>query len=239
MDEKGLEFPEAYLETPDREMRLEAETGQRQPEVTGAWLRENCPPFTYATTSDHVRAYETAGRLGLGISWHIDPLYGERHWGTIDQESSEARNEFYELRRRDPMFATPPRGERLIGTRLRARVLLERGARQHTFDNFLAVLHGEMIEAILCELLHLATEEFKDFRESELGKMGNCQVVEFSRRRPNGKGFSYRYEFIRTSNPYLEEFGDWVHISELSFSRASFKEAELIERAERYPSLYC
>lgn len=228
-------YPAAYLDTPDREMRLEAKVGSIQPKVTGDWMRENCPRFDYATAADHVRAYETAGNLGLDLRWYIDCFYGERYWGEIDAGSPQMREKFYALRKRDPMHATPPNGERLLSARHRARVLLERGARQHSLDSFLGVFHGEMIEAIICELLHLNTEEFRLFGDSPLGKMGNCQVVEFTRKSPWDSKVHHRMHAMRSSNPFKEEFGDWVRIEELPFARRSFSDQDLCARAERYP----
>ncbi len=228
-------FPQQYLQTPDREMRLEAEIGELQPKVTGEWIRQNCPAFTFATAADHVRAYETAGNLGLGLNWYIDCFYGERYWGEIDSGSADAREKFYELRKRDPMHATPPNGERLLSARLRARVLLERGARQHSLDNFLGVFHGEMIEAIICELLHLNTEEFHHFDRSPLGKMGNCQVVEFTRVSPWSARVHHKMVAMRSSNPFKKEFGEWVRIDDLPFARKKFDDQQLLSRAQRYP----
>ena len=81
LKEKGKikDYPPKYLETPDREMRLENSFGTKYPVVAGAWILKNCPRFTVAQASDHVRAYETAGRLGLSLQWSIDCFYGERH----------------------------------------------------------------------------------------------------------------------------------------------------------------
>ena len=235
--DEGLiqDFPRKYIRTPDREMRLEEVIGTVQPIITGEWIKENCPKFDFATAADHIRAYETAGLLNLDLEWFIECFYGERHWGEIDLQDPSARKRFYALRERDPMFATPPNGERLLSARHRARVLLERGARQHSLDNFLGVFHGELIEATICEILHLNTEEFKQYRKSKHGRMGNCQVVEFTRVDPWTGRVHPRTFAMRTSNPYLEEFGAWHRISDLEFARRSFSDKDLLERAEKYP----
>lgn len=229
------ELPKKYLETPDREMRLEELIGQMQPKITGRYLKSLEINFDYATTSDHVRAYETAGLLKLDLKWFIECFYGERHWGEIDLQDPKVRETFYQQRSRNPYYATPPNGERLLSARHRARVLLERGARQHSLENFLGVFHGEMIEAIVSELLHLNTEEFIEFRKSGIGRMGNCQVLEFTRVCPKTKRVSNKMLAMRTSNPFLKEFGEWIMIDDIPFSRPRFKDAELLARAAKYP----
>ena len=93
-----------------------------------------------------------------------------------------------------------------------------------------------MIEAIACEILHLNTEGFKQFLKSEFGRMENCQLLEFTRVCPMTNRVYPRMHSIRTSNPYLKEFGSWHKIDDLPFASCKYTSQELVEMAKKYPT---
>lgn len=230
--DKTLPYPQAYLNTPDREFRLSSK-GVEQTKATGEYLAKIYPKgVDIVYVSDHTRAKETAALVCLHAGWDkvnikVDPQLGERHWGSFHLQDSDKRVEILNMKKRDPLHVPMPDGETLLETRNRTRVLLERCVRQHGNKNVLVFTHGEYIEAIWSEIAHMRTEEQVIFFSSDIGDIKNCQIIEF---KSNTK--TKKIEKVKSSNPHLQEFGDWIYLKSKFFSPS-----ELLEEVNQYPNL--
>jgi len=230
------EFPPSFAQTPDREFRLSS-NGREQAVKTGEWLRTQYPNgFDVIYVSDHIRAKETAGIVCNAAGWsaadiRVDPLLGERHWGDFAYLSAAEREEFLELKQRDPLHVTPPNGETLLQTRARSRILLERSVRQYAGQTVLVFSHGEFIEASWAEIQHMTTEQQRTFFHSPAGDIKNCQVVEFASVHPTaaeeGEG---KLRWVRSSCPSAGLEGDWAALTPRRFTPA-----ELLAEVQHYP----
>ncbi|MCB0340021.1 MAG: histidine phosphatase family protein, partial [Bdellovibrionales bacterium] len=236
---KGIisEYPEGFAEKPDREIRL-SRRGRDQALATGPWLAAQYPEgFDVIYVSDHIRAQETAALVCQAAGWNdtlirIDPQLGERNWGRFALADLELRNEIMELRKRDPLHVPMPDGETLLETRSRARILLDRAARQFAGQRVLVFSHGEYIEAVWAEIAHMPTEEQLEFFHSDAGDIKNCQIVEFGSDGPSQATYDGKLRWVRSSCPQAEIFGDWAQILPKLFTPA-----QLLETVDKYPNL--
>jgi len=231
------EYPQAALSTPDREFRLSSR-GRNQAEITGRWLKEAHPEgFDVVYVSDHVRARETAGLVCREAGWkevliRIDPQLGERNWGRFAFVDTDRRREVMELRQRDPLHAPMPDGETLLQTRTRTRVLLERIVRESRGQRVLVFSHGEYIEALWAEVGHFSTEAQREFFQTPVGDIKNCQVVEFTSRDPMSGEHRGQLRWVKSSCPHAGLAGSW---SEFQYQK--FSPEERLATVERYPHL--
>lgn len=231
------EYPAEFSSTPDREIRLSSR-GLHQAELTGAWLRGRYPDgFDAIYVSDHTRAKETAGTLCLAAGWEhigirVDPLVGERNWGTFASCAPEHRAQVMKYRERDPLHNPMPDGETLLETRHRSRELLDRCARHFSGQRVLVITHGEYIEALWAEISHMNTERQKEFFSSPAGNIKNCQIVEFASVHPESGESTRGFQWSRSSCPHAEIEGSWDTIE-----RVSFTAKELLAQASCYPRL--
>lgn len=225
--DKTYKYPESYLTTPDREVRL-SKLGREQTKKTGEYLAKEYPQgVDVIIVSDHTRAKETAALVCLAAGWdkvsiQVDPQVGERNWGNFAKQSPEVRAEFFKSKHRDPLHTPISDGETLLEARTRTRVLLERCARQYEYKTVLVFTHGEYIECIWSEIAHMRTEEQVEFFNGAGGDIKNCQVVEF--KSTNGK-----LNQVKSSNPHLDEKGEWTKLD-----RKLFSPEELLAEVETY-----
>jgi broad specificity phosphatase PhoE len=230
-------YPKAFEKIPDREFRL-SKLGRAQADATGPWLRDQYPDgFDVIYVSDHTRAKETAALVCRAAGWReveirIDPLLGERNWGTFAGEDDARRQEIMRYRRRDPLHSPMPDGETLLFTRWRSRELLDRCAREFGEKRVLVFSHGEYIEALWAEVEHMNTERQIKFFQSDAGDIKNCQVVEFSSINPAGGKYTGKMHWVRSSCPQAGIFPLWSAIE-----RPEFTPEQLLEQVRRYPNL--
>lgn len=209
-------LPEEFFKTPNRELRLTS-IGVAQCKPTGEYLASQYPDrFSLIVTADFIRSTETmlhtvAAAGWPGVELATETLYGERIWGPMPTDRDAVLQEM-EMRRRDPMNWCTPGGEMLVSTRVRARILLDRAKREFAGNSMLVFTHGEFIEAVLAEVYHLDTESFIEFRNSELGDIDNCQVIELSSINPGSGLCEGELHWIRSSCPQKGEFGFWQPI---------------------------
>lgn len=221
------EYPEFAKTTPDREFRL-SKKGVAQAKETGLWLKKEYPEgFDVIYVSDFIRAKETCALICKEAGWNdvkikVDPQLVERNWGVFNLKNAERRKQLLKAKKRDPLHFPMPHGETLLETRTRSRVFLDRCARQFVGKKVLVVTHGEYIEAIWSEIAHYRTENQKEFFESPMGDIKNCQVVEF-------KSDEKRFSEVRSSNPQLQMFGDWNKID-----REELTPDQLLEEVKKY-----
>ena len=238
------EYPDRYKSIPDREFRLSRQ-GCQQARDTGPWLREQYPEgFDVICVSDHVRARETVALVCQSAGWNdveirIDPLLGERNWGTFSFADSEKRDHVLHHQRRDPLHGMMPDGETLLGTRHRSRELLDRCARQYSGKRILVVSHGEYIESLWSEIAHFSTEQQLEFfrprveeSKNRAGDIKNCQVVEFSSVDPSSHNATGKLHWVRSSCPRAQFFGEWATIA-----RARYSPQDLLRQVNQYPNL--
>jgi broad specificity phosphatase PhoE len=187
--------------------------------------------------SDHIRARETAAIVCETAGWHdclirIDPLIGERSWGTFHEVDEDKRDAFMTLRKRDPLHAPLPNGEALLFTRLRARMLIQKAAQQFADQRVLVFSHGEYIESFWGELAHWTTEKQRAFFHSSAGDVRNCQVVEFTNTHPVTQKDEGLLRWVRSSCPQADIYHDW---HELEYKK--FTPKELLELVKQYPQM--
>lgn len=234
---RSAEIPRGFFDAPNRELRL-TKGGVEQCGPTGKWLKEEYPEgFARIFTADFIRSTETAVSTVLAAGWpgvdlFTESLYGERIWGEMPIEPEALKGEL-KRRKRDPFGWITKNGEMLLSTRLRARVLLERAKREHAGEDILVFTHGEFIEAVLAEVLHLDADEFRSFRKSKLGDIDNCQIIELSSVDPASGESDGKLRWIRSTNAWKGEFGDWQPIV-----RKRHTPAALRKRVERYPRFF-
>lgn len=231
------DYPPGFSAIPDREFRLSVQ-GRTQALRTGAWLKTAYPaPPEIVYTSDHIRAQETAALVCKAAGWHdahirIDPLLGERNWGSWAAQPPQVRSEILSVAKRDPLNHSMPDGETMLATRWRSRELLDRCARQFSGKNVLVFSHGEYIKAVWSEIAHMSTEQQLEFFQAPRGEIHNCQVVEFASESPLDGHNNGKLEWVRSSCPSSQNVGSWEAIS-----RAVLTPDEILSKLDRYPHL--
>lgn len=230
-------YPPEFITTPDREVRLTS-AGVVQADKTGTWLATRYPQgFAARFVSNHVRAMETAAHLAEGAgwlteSWKIEPLLGERNWGNYQQLPPEERARVMALRQRDPNYCPMPDGETLLETRLRSRELLN-GLGRYSGRDILIVTHGEFAEALWSEIVHMSTERQIDFFSSRDGKIGNCQVIEFSAEDPETDEWNGKLRWVTSSCPHEGKAGNWKRLQSEVFLPAQLRAT--VNRYMKFP----
>lgn len=231
------DYPPGFSSIPDREFRLSVQ-GRSQSLATGSWLQRVYPtPPEIIYASDHIRAQETAALVCKGADWkhakiRIDPLLGERNWGTWAAQPTHVRNEILANAQRDPLNHSMPEGETMLATRWRSRELLDRCARQFAGKNVLVFSHGEYIKALWSEIAHMSTEQALEFFHSSRGEIRNCQIVEFSSEPLSSQESTGKLEWVRSSCPSSRVEGSWSPIE-----RAVVTPDEILAKLDRYPHI--
>jgi broad specificity phosphatase PhoE len=232
------DYPPGFSSIPDREFRLSVQ-GRSQALQTGAWLKTAYPtPPEIIYASDHIRAQETAALVCKGAGWtdakiRIDPLLGERNWGSWAAQPPNIRHDITTNSRRDPLNHPMPDGETMLATRWRSRELLDRCARQFGGKHVLVFSHGEYIKAVWSEIAHLGTEQQLEFFNSSEGDVHNCQVVEFSSESPSSGKNDGKLQWVRSSCPPAQTEGAWKPIE-----RNILTPDEILQKLGRYPPIY-
>lgn len=229
--------PENFSEILDREVRL-SDFGVLQATKTGQFLDNEFPDgFTKIIASDHVRAKETAAIVLSEVNWPnksvlIDPMVGERNWGSYHKQERDFQLELLARNKRDPLHLVMPEGESMLGARLRARLILNQLAMEG-HDTVLIFSHGEFIEAMWAEIEKMHTQQQIAFFESPEGNVANCHVVEFSGV-DAGQQLSLTREYAtkRSCNPSKKEFVYWDY-SNISKELLSIK--TLMSLVNKYP----
>lgn len=228
-------FPPEYKNARDREFRL-SKLGVKQAKETGKALKKLYPNgFDEILVSDFTRAKETVALICLSAGWkevkiRIDPQLGERNWGKFHELTDEQRKAVFHNKKHDPLNTAMPDGETLLNTRLRARVLLERCARQFTDKKVLVVSHGEYMECVWSEISAMRTEAQVKFFESPAGDIKNCQVVEFVSK-PDKNGVN-KFNKYRSINPF---FG--IERGFKTIKRETLTPSQILEEVSQYKSI--
>lgn len=235
-------YTHAFLQRHTSTWRL-TDRGQRQAQRAGAWLRSAFPQgFSRHTTSDYIRALETAGRLGLpNASWFCDSYLTERDWGELDRcpqhEREERFGEALRLRKTEPFFWKPPNGESFNNVCLRVDRHLDTLHRASSdTDSEIVVCHGEVIWAFRVRIERLPQAAFRALHLSENpdDRIYNCQIIHYTRRNPDTGEiipFIGWMRTVRASDMPIRDMG-WKKIV-----RATFSNDDLIRLAEEVPRM--
>lgn len=219
-----------------------APEGREQAKKAGEWLRENFPePFGRYYVSSYVRAWETAGLLGLpDANWMEHAYLGEREWGQMSSLSPDERQTTFrreiERAKRDGLWWAPPGGESVAQVTQRVNDVLSTLARECSDKSVIAVCHSEVMWAFRFLLERMTEEQYRLLDESQdpLDRIHNCQVIEYSRQDPdNPDKITPRYDWMRSVCPWdpRRSRNEWQRIV-----RPRFSNARLLERVARYPS---
>src|SRR5690606_26135830 len=136
---------------------------------------------------------ETSALLDLpDADWRISPYLRERWWGDLDRLSYEERQKVFEQNLADreitPYYWRPPNGEALVEVVARLRPILSALHRECQGKRVVIVCHGEVMEAFRMELERLSEHGYLEWEEQKkvdpTQKIGNCQILHYSRRDP-------------------------------------------------------
>lgn len=223
-DESG--YTERFVTTPGRRWQL-TDAGRRQARCAGAWIRAEFDGFDRFYASPFTRTKQTATQLALrwavddqpgrgGPRWYLNRSLRERDWGDI---GSIPRKEFsdrpeYALnaqrQRSDPLYWVPPGGESIAQVaENRVRNFLDTLHRELGGERVLAVTHGEFIWATRLVLERLDDDEFVRLTDDDSQRIGNCEIVHYTRRDPSTGAISDRLEWLRRSRPVGDHAAGW------------------------------
>ena len=234
--------PDGFHDRHDWQMRLSAR-GAAQAEAAGIWLRQEFPEgFDRAYASSLIRTRETASRLGILATWHLDDRWREREWGEVGVLNNAERAAQYplsmQLREQSKWYWHPAGGESLAtDVRLRFTTILDTLHREMDGQRVLAVTHGQMIDVARFVLERLLPEEWEAQDHDRQRQIPNCAIVHYSRVNPETQEVGPRMAWRRVICPWDESQswngGAWEHFE----AKRTFTNAELLEQVEAYPRL--
>ncbi len=184
-------FTEEYYERHSSQWRL-TDKGIAQAEAAGRWLRANMSVnFDRYYTSEYLRAIETAYHLNLpGANWFLEFYLRERDWGDLDVMPVKERNEKYAAsmaaKKRDALYWTPPNGENMAGSCLRADRVIDTLHRECEDGRTILVGHGEIMWAFTIRLERLTQWRYYELDQSKdpCDRIHNGQIIQYTRRNP-------------------------------------------------------
>ena len=110
----------------------------------------------------------------------------------------------------DPLYWVPPGGESIAQVaENRVRNFLYTLHRELDGRRVLAVTHGEFIWATRLVLERFDDDEYERLVTDDAERIGNCEIVHYSRRDPTSELTSDRLEWIRRSRPVDDGAGGW------------------------------
>ena len=233
--------PAGFFDRHDSEMRL-SPTGRAQARAAGDWLRRHdLSTFDRYYVSPHVRTAETAATLALGGDWTIDLRWRERDWGEFGVLNEADRVERFALSKKlkdqNKWYWCPPGGESLAtGVYGRFRDILNTLHREASGQRVLAVTHGEMIDVARFVLERLTPQQWLAQDADPAYNVGNCQVLQYTRRDPASGLLDGRMRWTRSVCPWDGSLswhgGRWVEIP-----RRQYGDGDLMDIVNGYPRL--
>lgn len=234
-------IPNGYHERHDSYMRLSPE-GTKQAQAAGEWLKNNnLASFERYYVSPHIRARETAGRLGINGEWRVEDRWRERNWGEYANLSNEERSKVFgisqKLREQHSWYWCPPGGESLATeVRLRFESMLGTLHRETASKRVIAVTHGDLIEAARFVLERMTPEEWSSQIELGIHPVKNCQILHYSRVNPHNGSQEKWLCWRRIICPWDESLswqnGEWVELQPSIWS-----DEQLLESVKDYDRL--
>ncbi len=225
--------PSSHRGLPDWRHRL-TEDGRRQASAASAFFEGKLGTrFDAGFVSPFFRTRETASLLGdPEFEWFIDDRLKERDWGVFGAATAAERTEKYsatqELREKSAWYVTLDGGESLSsGVLIRVRDFLGTLHREYSDQRVIVVTHGEFMWTARFVLERMLPEKWEALDKSELHKIRNCSVLEYTRRDPDTGQLHSRLGWRRLS--YLDspstspDGGKWVPLGK----RRTFTGAQL------------
>lgn len=244
-------YTDAFAKAKNWQTRL-TDKGRAQAKAAGEYIRaEVAERFDARFFSYFVRTRETAGLLGVdGPNWQRSPYLHERDWGTIDSpppgefETSDYKTQM-EQRKSNPLFWRPPNGERVIDVAMRFDRVLQtihrdvNDGRIPEHGKAILVTHGEVIDAARVPLEKMDEVKFYEWINDKRpeNESHNGQVIHYTRRLdPDNPAseLARKVMFRRSVCPWDRSRSSdaWMRIE-----HPTYTDEELLEGAERYPSL--
>lgn len=217
----GLPTPPADEQQSSRLWLLNA-TGEKQAEVTGAWMRENgLEGFDRHYCSPYVRAMQTAALLRLpDASWWLEPLLRERDRGyefvANREELAGAFPHSVRGKKHDTFLWRPAGGESIADVDLRLRGVLSTLARELDGKRVVCVTHEDAMDALRFRLEKMTIAEWIDHNEQSVEPISNAAILHYSRLNP------------KDPSDILERFG-WVRLVDIS-GRGGFDWRPIVRR---------
>ncbi len=233
------DFTEEFLNRHSSKLRL-TDKGKVQAKMAGEWLKsQGLDRFDGYYVSEYTRAMETAALLNLpDANWHTDYQLRERDHGRVDILPDNVRQEQFQdymrLRKMHLFYAPWPDGESMpeVCERLRSNII-DTLHREMADKQVVIVSHGDLMRAfrVILEYMPADTYHVVDGEDQKWFKIGNCQVVHYTRVNPNDPTEVLPHlGWVRSVNPIAPTFAghDWQPIV-----RKKHTNAELLALAER------
>jgi broad specificity phosphatase PhoE len=224
-----------FRDVPDAEYRL-TPTGVEQACKAGEWLAAARTEFAgelVGFVSPFVRAKETAGNLGLGLTWLSYPFLTERSWGDywdLDEAAQQARKV---RKRRDPLYTGMPGGQSFSDLASTNYLFFGMLHREHEKNTVVAVCHGERMFMMRYQLERMTDETFRSLMRSQRtgDRIRNGQIIEYTRQNPDTGELSARLDWMRSFCPWDLRQKDlsWKRIE-----RKRLSDTDLLAYAERH-----
>ena len=151
------------------------------------------PYFDFSYTSDYVRAFETAGHLGLpGVEWRRSPFLIERDWGVLDNLPHDERMQRFAdamaRHEREGIFWRATNGERLVDVMAsRIHRVMDTLHRECADKRVGMVCHGELMHAFRIVIERVPPEEYTPWYHMPDGsdwRIPNGGILHYTRRDP-------------------------------------------------------
>lgn len=227
-DVKG--FTREFLDRHSSQFRL-TDKGVAQAKAAGAWLKSNgFARFDRYYASEYIRAFETAGHLGLELlpeqRWYLDFFLRERDYGQFDvmpyAERVEKFPDYVKHKGRDGFFWKPPGGESMADAALRLGRLLDTLHRECADKRVIVVCHGETMWAMRVRLERMMAKRYDalDASNDARDRIHNCQILHYTRRDPVSGAMGRRYDWMRSICPWDESLSSnaWTRIERPVFT---------------------
>ena len=237
------------VHTSERRLSLR---GIEQAQAAGKWLDAFaaeqaikrgglCYDQSRYVVSPYVRAMETAGYLGLPVTWRPDARLSERNWGELDHMTHEDRikqfGEMLQNREAHALFWTPPGGESLQTVMMRVWLHLDMLHRQCSDLDVYEVSHGETMWVFRFMLEYWMPKDLArrmlESDEDYQNKILNCRIIHYTREREDGS-LTNRFTRVRLINPVDPE-DPKTNLPWQPIVQRQFTSAELLQYAADFP----
>lgn len=218
--------------------------GRKQAVAAGKWFIKNGITIDRCYVSEYVRALETAALLALpNAKWFVDPQLRERDYGLLehlpDAVCRQQYPRYFELEEQNKFYTACPGGESMadVCNRIRNNTLSTLHREMADKNSALIVCHGNIIEGFRVILERIPARVYNQLMKDEADwfKVGNGQIVHYTRRNPKNPHNILPYmNWVRSFNPSDPDYAghDWREIE-----RKTYTNEELLKIVHLYPQL--
>jgi NAD+ kinase len=217
-------YSERFRARPTERWRL-TDQGVEQAKAAGQWLRERFDHFDRYYVSEYHRAKETAAYLGYeDARWFQDYRLREREWGLFDRMPLNERERDYEqvmlMQAEEPFYWKPPDGESLAALAMRLDRVLGSLHREVSTGRAILVCHGEVMWTLRVMLERMSQDRFRALHldRDPSAKIGNCQILHYTRVDPHTGQESPYYTAMRSVCPWRDTESEWHKIERVTYS---------------------